>query len=533
MSGDKVDESLYQDVLGVNGMTNEDTPAYRVLQRANLLCTKYRLESADGIEAIPANSTPWINLCLNVACCPFRCCFTTFETPNGYVSLVEDGRGKFNFHQAGVHRIMDPFQRFIKTEAFGVNQIVHGDRNIVVIEQGYIGFALEKGQPVLLPPGMHQWQSSTMIYRGSYDLNNNVIQMGPLTLVTVDEGYAAVTEDNGRQEILDGGQTYLLNHRNWKFKKFVSCKIQTNAMQQIRATSADNVLMSVNATVIWRITDVRTAAKNAAETIQDSGTDRFKSVDDIRALSNDVLKQAEASLAAFIGAVNYSDQFNVAAVVQSQELPEFDETAASQAQPPPPAKAKTATLFDLEKLSSCVQHANKITNTYGVTIISINVVGAVPADATLQNSLAQGAVAAAEAIKFETVARGKKNATLIEAKGLAEAEVMRARGTGEAERIRAEGARAAADLLADSETAVRFAMVEKTGEALGDKSAFFFGAQPQSMEGLLAPAVVAAAAMQTQGGAPATPQAQSAGAGPARGTPGTGPGSTSAVNQVV
>ena len=34
-------------------------------------------------------------------------------------------------------------------------------------------------------------------------------QMGPLTLVTVDDGYSAVTEDNGKQCILDGGATYL------------------------------------------------------------------------------------------------------------------------------------------------------------------------------------------------------------------------------------------------------------------------------------------------------------------------------------
>ena len=45
-----------------------------------------------------------------------------------------------------------------------------------------------------------------------------------LTLVTVDDGYSAVTEDNGRQHILDGGRTYLLTHRNWKFQKFVATR---------------------------------------------------------------------------------------------------------------------------------------------------------------------------------------------------------------------------------------------------------------------------------------------------------------------
>ena len=56
-----------------------------------------------------------------------------------------------------------------------------------------------------------------------------------------------------------------------------------------------------------------------------------------------------------------------------------------------------------------------------------------------------------------------------------------------------QGARSAADTIAESEVAVRMAMVEKTGQALGDKASLFFGSQPQALEGLLAPALAAAA----------------------------------------
>ena len=43
--------------------------------------------------------------------------------------------------------------------------------------------------------------------------------------------YAAVTQNNGQQEILDGGKTYMLTHRNWRFEKFLTCKIQTNDLK--------------------------------------------------------------------------------------------------------------------------------------------------------------------------------------------------------------------------------------------------------------------------------------------------------------
>ena len=36
------------------------------------------------------------------------------------------------------------------------------------------------------------------------------------------------------QMILGGGTVHLLTHRNWKFEKFISQKIQTNNLEQIQ-----------------------------------------------------------------------------------------------------------------------------------------------------------------------------------------------------------------------------------------------------------------------------------------------------------
>merc|ERR1711871_1625564 len=118
----------------------------------------------------------------------------------------------------------------------------------------------DMGQPVLLPPGLHQWQSQTLRYIKSVDLNNTIIKLGPYTILTVDAGYCAVTQNNGKQIILEGGETHLLSHRNWKFEKFMTKKIQTDELQRIEATSADNVMMFTDATVLWRVSNVEHAA---------------------------------------------------------------------------------------------------------------------------------------------------------------------------------------------------------------------------------------------------------------------------------
>merc|ERR1719265_1372356 len=91
--------------------------------------------------------------------------------------------------------------------------------------------------------------------------------MGPYTLCTVDEGYAAVTQDNGQQKILEGGQAYMLTHRNWKFEKFITKKLQTNDVGPITVTTGDNVPLEALATVNWRIEDVTLAARMAANTM--------------------------------------------------------------------------------------------------------------------------------------------------------------------------------------------------------------------------------------------------------------------------
>merc|ERR1719148_105449 len=53
----------------------------------------------------------------------------------------------------------------------------------------------------------------------------------------------------------------------------------------------------VDATVLWRIADVETAVRMSAETMKKNRGDK----DTITKLRNDVLKQAEASLAYFVG----------------------------------------------------------------------------------------------------------------------------------------------------------------------------------------------------------------------------------------
>jgi len=384
---------------------------------------------------------------------------------------AEDGRGHFFFYGEGVHYIWSPFYRISNAnKAFTDKQILWGNNALVTIDQGFIGYAMDRGQPVLLPPGIHFWNSDTLRFQHSVDLSQNVIPLGPYTLVTVDEGYSAVTQNNGKQVILEGGKVHLLGHRNWKFEKFMSQKIQTDDLGRILATSADNVLLETEATVNWWITDTIMAARLAAQTMKPDGSSVRG--EDIVKLRSDVMKQATASLAAFVGSVRYSDSFSVSTAIAAGEATPSRRSAQHQ---PEPEDIGNSPLFNFARLASAVSHCNEVCNKYGVTVMSINIISAKPRDDKLMNQLAAGAVAAAAAEQAETAARGNAKAKLIVADAQANAE-----------RICAQGSKDAATILEKSPFAVELARMAKAGDAIKDKTTFFFGGHPQQLPALLA-----------------------------------------------
>eukprot|EP00397_Hematodinium_sp_SG-2012_P013594 GEMP01013810.1.p1 GENE.GEMP01013810.1~~GEMP01013810.1.p1 ORF type:complete len:488 (+),score=101.92 GEMP01013810.1:165-1628(+) len=447
------------------------SPAYHVLLENNMLTNTYRLMNVKSIPTLPSNSTPLRNAILKCGCFCCAClCSTPFEVPDGYMRPAEDGKGAFLFYGSGVHNVCSPFVRIHeKNIPYTDKAILHGNLALVTIDQGFIGYAMDRGQPVLLPPGIHFWESDTLRFENAIDLSQNVITLGPYTLVTVDEGYSAVAQNNGKQHILSGGQVHLLTHRNWKFEKFMSEKIQTDGLGLIVATTADNVLLETVATVNWRITDVIMAARMAAQTMKADGSSVRG--EDIVKLRSDVLKQATASLAAFIGSVRYSDSFHVSAMNVGTD------NSKMIAREPEPADLDigNSPLFNFARLNYAVAHCNEVCNKYGVMVMSINIISAKPRDDKLMNQLAAGAVAAAAAEQAETAARGNAKAKLIVASAQADAE-----------RICAQGSKDAASILEKSDFAVELARMSKAGDAIKDKTTFFFGGHPQQLPALLA-----------------------------------------------
>jgi hypothetical protein len=197
----------------VGDFTMEDSPSYDILRKHKLLASRHRVANFEELDLTPPNSSRLRNTFYNCLPC-FYCVSTAFEVPNGRIRPIYDGRGNYYFCGPGVHLLLDLYaQDSGENVDINKDKIVWGDRTICTVQQGYIGYCIERGQPVLLPPGMHQWSSPTLKLERSIDLNQPVIELGPWTLLTIDQGYMAVTQDNGKQVILDGGEVYLLTRK--------------------------------------------------------------------------------------------------------------------------------------------------------------------------------------------------------------------------------------------------------------------------------------------------------------------------------
>jgi regulator of protease activity HflC (stomatin/prohibitin superfamily) len=453
------------------------SPAYRALFDANLICDKYMVQDTNKIDLIEGKWDATMSMIVNgITCnggCFCQCCLTKVAVNAGNVLRAAHQNGDYFFLGPGIHMLPSCYYSTVGGETKLTSIIVHGTRAIITVPQGFVGLATDQGHPLLLPPGLHQWDSPTILFEKMVDLSSNVIPLGPYTLVTVDENYAAVTQDNGKLKVLGGGKSYMLTHRNWKFEKFLSMKLQQDDVPAFTITTGDNIPLDAVVNVTWSVQDAELAARMAANTIgggrSDGGINEFR---------EDVHRQVRSSMSAFAGSIRYGLSDGHAQISQKTSG-EGEAVSLGEPEPDDFANQGRAALFNADHLKNSVAHANEICNRYGVKVLSINLISATPSDRKLLEALSQGAVASVAAQQTNTAAKAKAQATLIEAQAQAEAMMVKARGEAEAEKLRADGSLSAARSLESSEVAVSLARIKTTGTALGEGKAnsFFFGLQ--------------------------------------------------------
>uniref|UniRef100_A0A7S3LSK9 Band 7 domain-containing protein n=1 Tax=Aplanochytrium stocchinoi TaxID=215587 RepID=A0A7S3LSK9_9STRA len=333
--------------------------AYECLREHALLCNDYMMKKGEDFSAIKPNTNHF-----NVTIPKNAKQKQVISIGKGKLGKLKTGDGSFYFLAAGRHEF--PLSQGFKVEKNQINIkstlskdgfIQWGDRYIVCVKQGFVGFAKKGEEVIVLPPGYHQWKDEKLEFRQFCNLSAPHVTIGPYSILSVDEGYSAITINNGKIDIKKGGNVYFLDHENHQFKSFVPLTVQITAFDDaIKCATADNVVVQCEGSVSWKVKDVETAAESFVETMNWGGNSNksFLSI-----MQQDVLEQTKASLSQFIGQLNYSDNFGVSSGKGSNIQPGVG--------------APVTGVFDPEALENLVTKANVLAARVGVTVCAINI----------------------------------------------------------------------------------------------------------------------------------------------------------------
>lgn len=500
--------------MDVDPMDVLNNAAYKTLAENDLICNKYLVEDVREIDTMPGMWGTTQSLLLKCVTGPmlcYLCCTLDFFTvTEGNVRAATHSDGRYIFFGPGIHVRNKLYYQLAGNERSLVSgAIIHGTKALVTVTQGLVGLAFDQGHPVLLPPGLHQWDNPTLKFEKIIDLSSSLIKIGPYTLVTVDQGYAAITQDNGKQKVLDGGMAYMLTHQNWKFISFLSMKIQVDTIASTTVTTGDNIGLSIKANVTWQVED---PVAVAATTVDNAHASKADDPDGLKSVRSDVIRQVVSSLAYMVGGIQFGARGQAGLVNRTAHGLSDDScmTAGScgiqvgVAIESEQRSCGRKALFDPCKLETCVEHANAICVRYGVNILSINLVEATPVDADLVEIIASAAIASATAEQSARTAQGEANVVLIQSRvqaakaeaeaeammiqvragaeavkiaatAAAEAEKIKAEADSVSERMRGQGARDAGKMMEESDAAVAMAKLKIAYAPLSSPSTFYFG----------------------------------------------------------
>lgn len=433
--------------------------AYRVLP----LTTIYEINGPDEIDYVTTKSgTEKFFMFLAIVFLPVISWLyflgKTFNVQKGKIALVINN-GKPEFLPAGWHCLASIFRNMESIKCISDGQaIVVLTKGVVTIPDGYVGIARDKGQYIILGPGMHQWDSETFVFEDIVEIkSNNVIRFGPYTLVTVPAGDVVVTENNGTLIILNENQetkqrTHFLDHSKWIYKGILSTQQQIDELKSSNLLTADRVEVNLESTVSWKILDPHFAALAGGHTM-----------DQIREI---VHSAGRATLSDMIASRNISDK----SVGQMAHHGIEDTECSTQ-------KAS------MEQLRLCNENLKRI----GVELSQIAIVRLTIAHEDMRREIAKIAAIPAKTKELREIAEAQAKNEVTAAEGRARAQVALARAESEAITMIAEAQKRAGELLgAPNTTASMLAQIETTGKALSNAKSTVFFIPPGQTQKLLA-----------------------------------------------
>jgi len=173
------------------------------------------------------------------------------------VPVIVDGEGHFLLE--GRHFISHPRISIKRAQCLTDEYVFAGTRHRIVVPNGKLGLALERGEPVVYEPGsVHLVHSTLFEYRGAADVTQQLVSHASLKIVTVKDGQVGITYNNGVLELLQTGR-HTIEVATHVLAGFVSTGQQTLRISEVTGMSLDNVELTFDAAICVRVIDAQKA----------------------------------------------------------------------------------------------------------------------------------------------------------------------------------------------------------------------------------------------------------------------------------
>lgn len=160
-----------------------------------------------------------------------------------------------HFLEPGMHRINSPRFEFLGFRDSTDEHIRVGSKHRIVVPSGKVGLGWENGSPLLLETGKtYNIDSPTFSYAGSQALNAAVIKHGSVNIVTVKQGQAGISYDQGVLNVLPTGR-HMLTGATQLFAGFLGLGQQVLKIEQVVSMTSDNVGIKFDAAVSIQVVD--------------------------------------------------------------------------------------------------------------------------------------------------------------------------------------------------------------------------------------------------------------------------------------
>lgn len=166
----------------------------------------------------------------------------------------------------GRHTLWSPFRKFEGTCPL-TNKIIRlGPIQIITIDQGEIGLSKRNGANIILErPGRYILQSPH-VFEKTVQMNQRYIELGTHRRITVPEGFVAIAFDNGKQFIISPDETksgpYVTDSPTFSFdpnKGFQSTKIKEIKLETLTVNTKENIAARVDGVIRYHVADPKRA----------------------------------------------------------------------------------------------------------------------------------------------------------------------------------------------------------------------------------------------------------------------------------